>query len=78
MVKEFLVKHVLPVKDDIVHHVIAENGCEEPRHSVVIRIPFVKVTRLREEEERRKGIGITIKPESFFSIHFLSTIGFTR
>ena len=72
MVEEILVEHVLPVKNDIVQHFIAKNGCEEPRHSVVIRVSLVKVTRLREEEKRGKGIGIAVKPEFLGLIHFRS------
>ena len=70
MFEEIFIQHVLPIENDIVQHIIAENGCEEPRHGVVVGISLVKVGRLGEEEKRGKRVGVAVKLESLVVVHF--------
>ena len=70
MFEEIFIKHVLPVENDIVQHIIAENGCEEPRHGVVVGVPLVKVGRLGEEEKRGKRVGVAVELETLVAVHF--------
>eukprot|EP00976_Prorocentrum_cordatum_P041468 841582-Prorocentrum_minimum.AAC.3 len=60
--KQLLVSQVLALVQHVIQHVdIVQHRAEELRDGVVVGVPLVEVVPLREQQQRREGVGVAIQ-----------------